>query len=168
MYSNGGDGTSILGDAVGANVGATYKGLSVDAYYTKENGAVNADGASRLLHCRRLTYTITNNEAYSVMAKYTMDLGGGFKDEAPAAKLTFFGGYVHIDMANPDHTQTYYVDQHTIGGYQLWRSLRPTTLRSPPTRSFRPRGLALPTRPVLGRFTGAYYHQNQNYLVNGR
>ncbi len=41
MYSGGGDGTSILGDAVGANVGATYKGLSIDAYYTKENGAVN-------------------------------------------------------------------------------------------------------------------------------
>ena len=40
LYSNGGNGTSILGNAVGANVGATYKGFSLDGYYTKENGAV--------------------------------------------------------------------------------------------------------------------------------
>ena len=28
--------------------------------------------------------TITDNEAYSVMGKYTFDLGGGFKDEGPS------------------------------------------------------------------------------------
>ena len=40
MYSAGGPGTELLGWGAGANVGATYKGFSLDGYYTKENAAV--------------------------------------------------------------------------------------------------------------------------------
>ena len=50
--------------------------------------------------------TVTNNEAWDVMGKYTIDLGGGFKDEGPSSKVTFFAGYLHVDMTNPDHAQS--------------------------------------------------------------
>ena len=44
MYTNGGQDTPMVGDGYGANVGVTYKGFSVDGFYTKENGAVNLKG----------------------------------------------------------------------------------------------------------------------------
>ena len=53
------------------------------------------------------------------MGKYTLDLNGGFKDEMPASKLTFFGGYVHVDMTNPDHSQASYAGDQTLNGYGL-------------------------------------------------
>ena len=42
MYSAGGQDTSIQQNAYAANIGASYKGFSLDAAYTKENGAVNS------------------------------------------------------------------------------------------------------------------------------
>ncbi len=39
MYTNGGDDTSVHAASYNANVGATYKGFSVDAFYIKTNGA---------------------------------------------------------------------------------------------------------------------------------
>ena len=91
------------------------------------------------LNSSGLTGTVTNNEAFSVMGKYTYDLGGGFKDDAPTSKLTFFGGYVHIDLSNADHLQNYYNGNTTEGGYVLGGGGAPT--RSQPTRSFRRDGL---------------------------
>src|SRR5271163_3521517 len=41
MYSNGGEDTGVIGKAYGADVGVTFAGLSVDAVYEHENGAVN-------------------------------------------------------------------------------------------------------------------------------
>ena len=84
------------GTPLARNVGATYKGFSLDGYYTKENGAVGAGSLSAAQLAAdasrndppRLTGTITDNEAYSVMGKYTFDFGGGFKDEGHAPKLT--------------------------------------------------------------------------------
>ena len=146
MYSNGGSDTAILGNAVAANVGASYRGLSVDAFYTKENAAVAA-GIDKVNNV--LDGTITNNEAYSVMAKYTMDLGGGYKDEGSASKLTFFGGYVYMDLSNPDHLQGYYANDLTQGGYAL-------TIASPAANAFgsdkisRPVGLVRPMTWVHG------------------
>jgi predicted porin len=160
MYSSGGDGTSILGDAVGANVGASYRGLSVDAYYTKENGAVNLTGANAAVNPIGFLYNISNNEAYSVMAKYTMDLGGGFKDEGPASKLTFFGGYVHIDMSNPDHAQGDYANQHTLNGYSLIAADAHAGFYTDKIVQTAWAGATYETG--AWSFTGAYYHLNQN------
>ena len=165
MYSAGGDGTSILGDAVGANVGAAYKGLSIDAYYTQENGAVNLTGANAAVNPIGFNYNISNNEAYSVMGKYTMDLGGGFKDEGPASKITFFGGYVHIDMSNPDHAQSYYLNQHTLNGNSLLGVDSKSGFTTDKIVQTAWAGATYETG--AWSFTGAYYHLNQNTYKDG-
>ena len=68
---------------------------------------MNADGGvTRRCKPMRFTPPSRNNEAYSVMGKYTFDLGGGFKDEGLPRSSPFFGGYVHMDIGNPDKTQT--------------------------------------------------------------
>ena len=43
MISTGGDGTGLYGNGYASNVGGAYKGFSLDAVYTKENGAVNSE-----------------------------------------------------------------------------------------------------------------------------
>ena len=132
--------------------GVTYKGFSIDGFYTKENAAVNsaffnnpfyttntyttcAGGALGSGNCENeLLGTITNNEAWDIMAKYTFDAPsffgyGSFKDEpcgslkdpcTPTGKMTLFGGYQYVTMSNPDHAQSYYNGYDTIGGYQLF------------------------------------------------
>ncbi len=167
MYSNGGDGTAIQGDAVGANAGFSFKGFSVDAYYTMENGAVNADaGVNAVGNTNQLWYTISNNEAYSIMGKYTYDLGGGFKDEGPSAKVTVFGGYVHTDMTNPDKAQTAYGGSHTIGGYALISNTNTSPFDTTKTLQTVWAGATYETGPWA--FTGAWYRMNQNdYKANG-
>ena len=81
--------------------------------------------------------TITNNEAWDVMAKYTFDVPsffgaaeavstkdaprGSLKDapSAPAtAKVTIYGGYQYVDQSNPDNPQYSYSGNTTIGGYR--------------------------------------------------
>ncbi len=160
MYAPGGNGTSIFGDAVAANVGATYKGLSVDGYYAKENGAVGLDAGDPLTNYTSFKYTISNDESYGIMAKYAMELGGGFKDEAPAGKLTFYGGYVHVDMTNPSNSQASYAGDQTLNSYVLTANSTVqafTTDKILQTGWF---GASYETGPWT--FTGAWYHENQN------
>ncbi len=164
MYTNGGQDTPMNGDAYGANAGVTYMGFSVDGFYTKENGAVNLNrlgltanvngigttslfpGSASVVQtsCNAalgtcpnyLLGTITDNEAWDVMAKYTFNVPslftepavsmkdapcGGLKDAPcapPTAKVTFYGGYQHVDQSNPENAQFQYSGNHTIGGYQ--------------------------------------------------
>jgi hypothetical protein len=167
MYAKGGDGSSIQDDAVGGNVGFAWKGLAVDAFYTRERGAVNADaGVNALGNTNRLWYTISNNEAYSIMGKYTYDLGGGFKDDGPSAKVTVFGGYVHTDMTNPDDTQAAYGGNHTIGGYLL--SLNSNTSAFDTTKTLQTYWAGAAYQTGAWTFTGAWYRMNQNnYLADG-
>ena len=67
---------------------------------------------------------MTNNEAYSVMGKYTFEFGGGYKDGCglkdvcDTSKLTFYGGYQAVNQTNyngPNGGGT------TLGGYNLHR-----------------------------------------------
>ena len=41
MYTTGGQETPMVGDGYGANAGFTYKGFSIDGFWTRENGAVS-------------------------------------------------------------------------------------------------------------------------------
>ncbi len=142
-----------MGDGYGGNVGFTYKGLSVDGFYTRENGAVSLSNTINVNsavpfqdpsvtcgaanpNCTYLKGTITNNEAWDIMAKYTFDVPGflgwgspaslkdapcgGLKD-APCplpAKVTIFGGFQQATLSNPDQAQQFYNGFATIGGYR--------------------------------------------------
>ncbi len=163
MYTGGGQDTPMFGDGVGANIGGAYQGVSIDGYYTKENGAVAISPSGT---ATGLSGTVTNNEALAVMGKYTYDFGGGFKDEGPASKLTFFAGYVHMDLSNPDHTQNYYNGFNTEGGYVITMSATGpfNLLGSDKTLETEWVGATYQMGPWS--FTGAYYHEAQNsYLM---
>lgn len=167
MYANGEPDSAIHGSGIAANIGGSYRGISVDFVYTNERGAVNSlfgllpgltPGA--IPGSNQLYYWLSDNEAYSVMGKYTFDLGGGYKDEGPSSKLTFYGGYQHTDMTN-------YTGQPggtTIGGYQL--SILNNILTSTRTLETAWVGAKYETGPWS--FTGAYYwfHQDQFSEIN--
>ena len=184
MYSAGGEDTSIQQNAYAANVGATYKGFSLDAVYTKENGAVNSstityktaaggavagDGTCTLDGTGNacpggnwLNASITDNEAWAIAGKYVMDLGGGFKDEGPSSKLMFFGGYQHSDLTNPGHAVA--LGSSTIGGYQMWTvNNQPFGIGSTKTLQTEWVGAKYETGPWA--LTAAYYHLSQNNYI---
>jgi predicted porin len=142
MYSSGGQDTPLMGQGFGANIGGTYRGFSIDGFYTREFGAVNLSsfanpaytgspafpgGTSCIagIDCPdELVGTITNNEAWSVMAKYSFYIeepAGGLKDQQkPNDKLTLFAGFVYIDLSNPANRQSFYNGFNTIGGYRMF------------------------------------------------
>ncbi len=121
QYAPGGDHTQILDWGVGANAGVTYKGVSVDGYYTNVHGGVNLDSAiaGAGIMQNAFKYTVSNNEAWGAAAKYAFDLGGGFKDEAAAGKVTLFAGYVSVTSKNPDKLQSDYQGDMTSGELAL-------------------------------------------------
>ena len=200
MYTNGGQDTPIMGDGYGANAGVIYGGFSLDGFYTKENGAVSltsqkpvayggtcgfaADGTLPNGLCSNLlSGTITNNEAWDVMGKYTFDAPslfggapvslkdapcGGMKDEPcapPPAKVTIFGGYQYSTLSNPDHPQQYYSGFNTIGGYQFTTGTG-NVFGSDKVLETAWAGLRYETGPWA--FTGAYYYWGQNAYLNAK
>jgi predicted porin len=95
--SNGSQGSANT--AVQANLGASYAGASVDAYYSKINSAITATAltAAQVAELPALGYsasnslaaTVSDNTTYSLMALYKAD------------PLKFSAGYMHIKYANP-------------------------------------------------------------------
>ena len=176
-------------------------GFAIDGFYTKENGAVNltsqkpyAYGGScgfeangtigpNGLCSNLLSGTITNNEAWDVMGKYSFDapsfLGGaplstkdapcgGLKDEPcapPPAKVTIFGGYQYATLSNPDHAQSYYNGFTTQGGYQFITSGN-LAFGSDKELETAWAGLRYETGPWA--FTSAYYYWSQNSYLNAK
>ena len=178
MYSNGGSNTGFFGSSYGFDVGAVYRGFSIDAVYTKEHGAVNLQTAvNDTFGSTTLAANISDNTEWGVMAKYTWDIG---RPSAPSMytkavkaepqandKFTLFAGYTNVSQANPDQPIFF---GGAAGGYQLTTS--PTL----------PDNNAFTTNKVLQffwagakyelawglSFTGAYYHVNQNsYIADG-
>ncbi len=123
MFTSGGQETPMVGTGYAGNLGVTWKGFSLDGFYTKENGLVSlalipnpayggaitcVSGAlpSSGQYCPQyLLGTVQNSSGWDIMAKYIYEFGGGFKDESPAAKLTFFAGYQHVDLSNPSSSE---------------------------------------------------------------
>jgi predicted porin len=165
QYTNGGQDTSIFGDGYGANIGATYKGFAIDAYYTKENAAANASILNGSFN--QLQGTVTDNEGWAVAGKYTYELGGGFKDEAPSAKVTFFGGYGHFEQSNPEHDQKYYNNYTTIGGYSLFTTTTAGTDAYQSDKVFETAWVGATYETGPWAFTGAYYHLAQDSYKKG-
>jgi len=123
MYSGGGPDTAMFGGGYGFDAGAAYRGISIDTVYTREYSAVSSSSIKPSATCpgagcagNVLAGTVTDGEAWSIMAKYALDLGGS-KDEGSITRLSFFAGYVHIDLANPQDPVA--AGSATIGGYEL-------------------------------------------------
>jgi predicted porin len=177
MFSQGGNDTGFFGNSYGVNVGGAYRGFAIDAVYTKEHGAVNLQSAvNDPIGATTLAANISDNTAWSVMAKYTFNLGGGYSPPAPyptkAAvkaeplqdKLILFAGYTNIRQTDPN---TPVLFGGAAGGYTLTST------------AVLPDNDAFTTAKVLNffwvgakyelawglSFTGAYYHVNQNAYI---
>lgn len=165
MYTSGGQDTPMFGSGVGANIGGTLYGFSIDAYYTRENGAVAVLPSPTAVNT--LLGTITDNEAWSVMGKYSFDFGGGFKDEGAASKLTLFAGYVHIDLSNPDHVQSYYNGFTTEGGYVITTPTTAGNILFTTDKIWQTEWVGATYELGPWSFTAAYYHTGQDSYVTG-
>jgi predicted porin len=98
-----------------ADLGAEYAGASIDAYYSKANSAITATflTAAQVAELPKLGYSISNslaatisdNTAYSLMARYDLD------------PLKFFAGYEYIKYENPSTPLS--AGFTDIGGYVL-------------------------------------------------
>ena len=105
MYSNGGADTGILGKSYAGQLGVTFGGLSVDAVYEDVKGGVNLrssfdnNGADPLPTPGLAAY-ISDNTSWSLMGKYTFELGSAAQKD----KLTLYAGYSHFEKSHADYT----------------------------------------------------------------
>jgi predicted porin len=105
MFTNGGQDTGVLHHSYSFDAGLTLQGLSVDAVYANEKGAVNLrssfdDGTANPLPTPGLQAYISDDTAYNFMGKYTFEFG----DSKMKDKLTLYAGYSHIQKAHGDYT----------------------------------------------------------------
>ena len=176
MYTNGGEGTAMFNGGYGLNAGGTWQGFSVDVNYTKEWGTVVSSLIPNPAYTTGISCvpgscpdgllgTISDNEAWSVMGKYSFDLAGGLKDEEPSGKVAFFAGYVHIDMGNP-RDPNIPAGSETIGGYRL---VGVTTNAYTTDKILQTAWTgARYELPSGWSFTGAYYNYTQNEYINSK
>ena len=176
MYTAGGPDTAIFNGAYGFNAGAIWKGFAVDGIYTKEWGTVVSTSIPNPAYttgtsCLPLTCpygllgTISDNEAWSVMGKYTYEFESGLKDDEPSSKLTAFAGYVHIDMGNP-HDTDIPNGSTTIGGYRLVGVTTNAYTTDKILQTFWTG--ARYQLPSGWSFTGAYYRYTQDEYINSK
>jgi predicted porin len=178
MFSNGGSSTGIFGESYGAMIGGHIGGFSAEAVFTKENGAVNLqNSANDAFGSQTLAANMSDNTGWSVMGKYTWELGRPVAAAAPyptkaavkaeptvSDRFSIFAGYTNTSQSNPKSPILF---GQAAGGYQLTSS---ATL---------PDNDAFTTAKVLQIFwagakydfawglslTGAYYHVNQNQYI---
>jgi len=164
MYSNGGEDTGTLGTDYAFNAGINYKGLSVDGVYTKEHGAVNIKNIDSYnaaqIAAGNLVANISDDETWSLMGKYTFELGGGFKDYGPGDKVTLFAGYTHVNQTNPSSAAP--LTAVTNGGYVV--STINDAFQTAKVFDFYWTGAKYALASGWS-FTGAYYHADQNSYV---
>ena len=146
MYAQGGPDVGFFGPAYGANVGGTYGGFSIDAVYQKVNAGVqlssltaspvagvnSIDAPPANYSNTALNGLVTDNDSWSVQAKYifTFEEGskdGGLKDGGPVAdfwtgsRLTLFAGFEDIRYYNSSADRDReYVGQTVANGYAHW------------------------------------------------
>ena len=147
--------------ATQANIGVEYAGASVDAYFSKFNGAITATTltAAQVAALPALGYsssnslaaTISDNTTYSLMALYKLDL------------VKFFAGYMHIKYSNPSDPLT--AGFINIGGYVL-AFVTNNAYNAAKTNNVYWTGVRYTVSPNL-ELTAAYYGYNQNAYGTG-
>jgi predicted porin len=170
MYAQGGQDTAMHGPGIAAGVGGTWRGVSVDVLYSKETNAIKAGiPAVGFIGTKSVTGTGVDEEAWTVGAKYTFDLGGyggwkdggcGLKDDCAGAKLTFFGGYQRSSSTDPSDNLN--VGDTTQGGYVLV-SVDNNAFTTAKIWQTSWAGAKYETGPWS--FTGAYYRLDQNSYI---
>jgi predicted porin len=101
--------------AVQANVGGSFAGASLDAYYSKVNSAITASSlsADQVAALPALGYSVSNSLAATVSDNTAYALMGAYKFE----RIKFFAGYEYIQYTNPSRPLD--VGFTDIGGYVL-------------------------------------------------
>jgi predicted porin len=160
LYKFGGASGSA-NTAFQADLGFEYAGASLDAYYSKENSAITATylTAAQVAGLPALGYsvsnslaaTITDNEAYALMAFYKFD------------PLKFFAGYERIVYSDP-HTPLGAGFQD-IGGYVLAFVTNNAYINSKKVQVYWT-GVRYSASPYLD-LTAAYYGYQQNAYGSG-
>jgi predicted porin len=101
LYSNGGQDSGLSGKSYAGDIGIEVHGLSVDALYASEKGAVNLrssfNNPANPLPTPGLSAYVSNNTSYSLLGKFTFDL-------AQQDKFALYAGYTHIEKAHADYT----------------------------------------------------------------
>ena len=144
-----------------ADLGGEYAGASLDAYYSKENSAITATylTAAQVAGLPALGYSVSNslaatisdNEAYALMAFYKFD------------PLKFFAGYQRIVYTDP-HTPLGAGFQD-IGGYVLAFVTNNAFVNSKKVQVYWT-GVRYSVSPYLD-LTAAYYGYRQNAYGTG-
>jgi predicted porin len=161
MYANGGADTGMFGDALGFNLGAVYRGFSIDAVYTKEHGVVGMQSAvNDVQGSQVLAANINDNSTFTLVGKYTYEFGGGYKDASPGDKLTFYGGYTHIDQSDPKNPV--FAGFTAGGAFPIKPDNDPFTTDRILQFFWTGAKYELPSG---WSFTAAYYHVDQNKFV---
>ena len=145
-----------------ADIGGSFAGVSVDAYYSKENSAITSTylSAAQVAKLPALGYsiwnslaaTISDNTAYSLMASYKVD------------PLKFFAGYEYIKYSNP--TIPLAAGFNDIGGYVL-AFVTNTAYNNSKTVNVYWTGARYTVIPKLD-LTAAYYGYHQNAYGTGK
>src|SRR5258708_1150216 len=144
-----------------ADLGGDFAGASVDAYYSKENSAITATSLTAVQVAglpalgysvsKALAATISDNEAYALMALYKFD------------SLKFFAGYEHIVYSNPKTPLS--AGFQDIGGYVLAFVTNNAYSNSRSVRVYWT-GVRYSVSPHLD-LTAAYYAYHQNAYGSG-
>jgi predicted porin len=123
MYTEGAQGTAIHGFGIGGNIGATWKGFSIDGVYQHEtDGIINpsafgvgACGTATTPSCDTLHSTGVNTSGLEILSKYDYELGSSYYAGGPHDKLTFYLGYEQVKYMDP--TNPIQVGDTTVNGY---------------------------------------------------
>ena len=101
--------------AIQVNIGNSFGGASLDAYYSKVYSAITASSltAAQVAALPGLGYSISNSLAGSISDNTTYSLMGEYTREP----FKFFAGYEYIQYANP--TRPLSAGFTDIGGYVL-------------------------------------------------
>jgi predicted porin len=144
------------------DIGGSYAGASLDAYYSKENSAITATylTAAQVAELPALGYSISNslaatisdNTAYAVMASYDFD------------PFKLFAGYEYLKYTNPTRPLSAGFDD--IGGYVL-AFVTNNAYDDSKTVNVYWTGARYRILPELD-LTAAYYGYNQNSYGTGK
>jgi len=153
--------------AVQANVGGSFAGAALDAYYSKVNSSITSSALSASQAAAlppgyalssSLAATVSDNTAWALMGSYRL------------GSLKLFGGYEHIRYTDPDTPlKAGFIN---IGGYVLafvnntaYQDLK-TGYQSPKINQVYWTGLRYTPIPHL-ELTAAYYRVQQNAYGTG-